>query len=88
MNTKPNTDLNGNEFDDLTIVEVWRKAIPYKRFELYKKDIYGSLMFYDDFGIESENGWEVGYIKPVNNGGTDDLENLHPVHWKNNRGKV
>jgi len=83
MNIKPNTDINGNEFDDITIVEVWKKAIPVKHFELYKKDIYGSLMFFDDYGIETENGWEIGYIKPVSEGGTDEIENLQPLHWKN-----
>lgn len=83
MNIKPNTDINGNEFDDITIVEVWKKAIPYKRFELYKLDCFGSLMFYDDYGIETENGWEIGYIKPVSEGGTDEIENLQPLHWKN-----
>ena len=75
--------LNVNNYDDFTIVEVWRKAIPYKKFELYKKDCYGSLMFYDDFGIESENGWLILHIIPVSDGGTDEIENLQPVHWKN-----
>jgi 5-methylcytosine-specific restriction endonuclease McrA len=42
-------------------------------------------MFYDDYGIETENGWEIGYIIPISNGGKDNLENLQPVHWKNNR---
>lgn len=84
MNIKPNTDINGNEFDDITIVEVWKKAIPYERFELYKLDCFGSLMFYDDYGIKTDNGWEIGYIKPVSDGGTDEIENLQPLHWKNN----
>jgi hypothetical protein len=72
-------------YDDFTIVEVWRKAIPYKRFELYKKDSFGSIMFYDDYGIESENGWVIDFIIPVQKGGKDELENLQPVHWKNKR---
>jgi hypothetical protein len=83
MNIKPNTDFTGNDFDDFTIVEVWRKAIPYKRFELYKKDCFGSLIFFDDYGIESENGWLINHITPVEKGGTNEIENLQPVHWKN-----
>jgi len=71
------------EFNDFTIVEVWKKAIPAKHFELYKKDCFGSLIFFDDFGIESENGWVIAHIIPVSNGGTDDIRNLQPVHWKN-----
>jgi len=85
MNINSDTDIYGKEFNDFTIVEVWRKAIPFKHFELYKKDAYGSLIFFDDYEIESENGWVIAHIIPVSNGGTDDVENLQPVHWKNNR---
>jgi hypothetical protein len=88
MNIKPNTDFNENEFDDITIVEVWKKAVPFKHFELYKKDMFGCLMFFDDFGIESENGWEIVHIKPVKEGGNDEIENLVPVHWKNRQNKI
>lgn len=74
-----------NDFDDFTIVEVWKKAIPYKHFELYKLDRFGSLMFFDDYGIESENGW---IISQKNNEKKDDENlnnpvNLEPLHWKN-----
>lgn len=74
---------NKKEFNDITIVEVWRKAIPVKHFELYKKDRFGSLMFFDDYEIESENGWFIDYVVPIKKGGTEEIENLQPVHWKN-----
>lgn len=74
-----------NDFDDFTIVEVWEKAIPYKHFELYKLDRFGSLMFFDDYGIKSENGW---IISQKDNEKKDDENlnnpvNLEPLHWKN-----
>jgi hypothetical protein len=78
-----NNFKNPKEYDDFTIIEVWRKAIPYKRFELYKKDCFGSIIFFDDYGIKSEKGWEIVNIKSRSQSGTDDIENLIPVHWRN-----
>ena len=75
-------------FDDLTTNEVWKKAKPYKRFELYKRDRLGSLMFFDDLGIESENGWVISIIKSKEIGGTLDIKNLEPLHWKNYLNKI
>lgn len=71
------------DYDDYTIIEVWKKAIPYKHFELYKLDRFGWLMFFDDYGIQSENGW---VISPINNkikSGAHEIENLEPLHWRN-----
>lgn len=75
--------LEKNDYDDYTIVEVWKKAIPYKHFELYKLDRFGSLMFFDDYGIQSENGWVISLINPGDKNGTDNIENLEPLHWRN-----
>lgn len=87
MLNKQNYIALNNNYDDFTIVEVWRKAVPYKRFELYKLDKFGSIMFYDDYGIETENGWVIDYIIPPEKGGANKIENLQPVHWKNYSGR-
>lgn len=37
-------------------------------------------MNYDE---EGEFGWSIHHTKSVSNGGTDDIDNLQPRHWKN-----
>src|SRR5690606_3321455 len=33
-------------------------------------------------------GWEIDHILPLSRGGTDDNNNLEPMHWTNNREKA
>ena len=37
--------------------------------------------------IREKYGWKIDHIKPVAKGGTDDLNNLQPLQWANNRHK-
>ncbi len=51
----------------------------------FRKDACEAWIRHDAYGNrDSKYGWEVDHINP--NGG-DDLNNLRPLHWKNNVAK-
>ncbi|MCF8239512.1 MAG: HNH endonuclease [Saprospiraceae bacterium] len=45
------------------------------------------MKFTDHGDRTSDYGWEIDHIRAVSNGGNDDLENLQPLHWRNNAAK-
>jgi hypothetical protein len=54
----------------------------------YRRDVFGAWMQYNAHGNTlSHFGWEIAYIKPVEEGGTNELSNLQSVQWRNNRNR-
>lgn len=53
----------------------------------YRKDKFGSMIYWSSYGKITEMGWEVDHSKPQSKGGTNHLNNLQPMHWHNNRSK-
>jgi hypothetical protein len=54
-----------------------------------RKDACGAWIEWPKYGETTNGGtgWEIDQVKPVAKGGTDDLSNLQPLQWENNRHK-
>ena len=77
---------------DFTRVEeqqVWEKANTVKNVDknIFRKDYAGAWIKRDQYGKQTEYGWEVDHVYPKAKGGSDDLRNLKPLHWQNNATK-
>lgn len=77
-------------FSQDIINKVWGKAFTVDGYDntLYRQDNCGAWIKKDKYGSEDYLGWEIDHVYPVSKGGTDDLENLRPMHWQNNRSKA
>jgi HNH endonuclease len=82
----PGTKRDGTPFDDATIEAVWQKA-KQEPIPGFRKDSCGASIQRSKYGKTQRFGWEIDHIKPVSKGGTDELANLQPLLWENNRAK-
>lgn len=83
------TKRNGITFDLATINAVWGKAVVVAGYDpnVWRKDTCGAWMRRTDYGQTTDYGWEIDHIRPVSLGGGDELSNLQPLQWANNRHK-
>lgn len=87
MARNTNTTTSGGRFDQTTIEAVWQKGKPEPGYANFRKDACNASMQRTKYGETVQFGWEIDHILPVSKGGTDDLRNLQPLQWENNRRK-
>jgi hypothetical protein len=81
------TMTTGAAFGEATVEAVWQRGKPLPGLATLRADICGASMQRDKYGMEVPYGWEIDHIRPVSQGGKDDLTNLQPLQWENNRHK-
>lgn len=87
---KHGSKVSGGGWTESEIQAVWEKGTIVSDHDpkVWRKDKCGDLIYRSDHGSTADKyGWEIDHIVPVSKNGTDDIRNLQPLQWNNNRRK-
>ena len=90
MSRARGTTKSGGSWSESTLNDVFAKAptpVGGGGDSEIRKDKCGAKIRRGSYGLASDQGWEVDRINPIANGGGDELANLQPLQWENNRSK-
>lgn len=73
-------------FTDELIEHIWLKGTEVPGYDpsKWRKDFAGAWIRHDHYGTRHDYGWEVDHLRPLSHGGTNNIDNLVPLHWRNN----
>ena len=77
------------DISEAKLQQVWERAKEVYGYDAtkYRQDFAGAWIAYDEYGKQTDFGWNIDHKLPHAKGGTDALNNLWPLHWRNNMAK-
>ena len=72
------------------ILRIWEKAKEIEGYDssIWRQDFAGAWIRRDSYGKHTKYGWSIVHLRPLSQGGSDELENLLPLHWVNQQQKA
>ena len=81
---------NKTMFTEEQIEAVWQKAsiMPNNDPNVFRQDYAGAWIKRDQYDrSDTKYGWTINFNKPIKDGGTEELSNCYPLHWRNAQAK-
>ena len=75
-----------NNFTNSEPMEVWASISECRGLRTCV-DPWGRKIDRYEYGQKSLNGWSIDHVLPLSRGGSNELRNLQPLHWKSNKEK-